>query len=167
MKLLKPLLLAALSACGSDAADSHGPYPAPHPPMPQVQSQNGPVMTAPGLVPISFQGDLLAGPIDTFIAQMVANSSYWSGATAEYGVGPLTSQPTQHVAEAAPLAITDAQVQAWLTSKILSGAFPRPDSNTIYVIFYPKESVITPERVRHYDGCGHVVPRARVQCLSR
>src|SRR5260370_41269121 len=39
--------------------------------------------------------------------------------------------------------MTDAQVQTWLTSKIVSGAFPRPDSNTIYVIFYPKESVIT------------------------
>ena len=145
MKLLKPLLLAALSACGSSTADTHGPYPAPHPPMPQVQSQMGPVMTAPQLVPISFQGDPLAGPIDTFIAQLVANSSYWSGATAEYGVGPLTSLPPQHVAEAAPGAITDAQIQDWLTSKILSGAFPRPDGNKVYVIFYPKESAITNE----------------------
>ena len=143
MKLFKPLLLAALSACGSSSADTHGPYPAPHPPMPQVQNQKGPVLTAPQLVPISFQGDPLADAIDAFIAQMVATTSYWSGATAEYGVGPLSTMSPQHVGEAAPLSITDAQIQTWLTSKILSGAFPRPDSDTIYVVFYPRESVVT------------------------
>src|SRR5258708_10039624 len=116
MGLHKEFLLTALSGCGSSPADSHGPYPARHPPMPQVQSQNGPVMSAPQIVPISFQGDPLADPIDTFIAQLVANTSYWSGATAEYAVGPLTSLPPQHVAESPPLSLTDAQVQTWLTS---------------------------------------------------
>jgi hypothetical protein len=100
-------------------------------------------MVSPHLVPISFAGDPLAAPIDTFIAEMVADTSYWNGATAEYGVGPLTTSPSQHLAEAAPASITDAQIQTWLTSKILSGAFPRPDSNTIYAIFYPKESAVT------------------------
>jgi len=100
-------------------------------------------MTAPRLVPLSFQGDPLADAVDAFVAQLVADTSYWSGATAEYGVGPLSTVPPQHVAEPAPASLTDAQVQAWLTSKIMAGAVPRPNENTIYAIFYPQGTSVT------------------------
>jgi len=100
-------------------------------------------MTAPRLVPLSFQGDALADALDAFVAQLVADTSYWSGATAEYGVGPLSTVPPQHVAEAAPASLTDAEVQAWLTSKIMAGAVPRPNENTIYAIFYPQGTAVT------------------------
>jgi hypothetical protein len=126
---------------GSDAATT---YPAPHPDMPQAQSVNGPVMKAPKVVAITFQGDPLQASVDGFITQLVGATSYWSGATAEYGVGPLTAAPPVHVAEAAGTNLTDADVQAWLTSKINAGGdFPAPDANTLYAIFYPDGTTVS------------------------
>jgi hypothetical protein len=124
---------------GDDAgADAAVPYPAPHPAMPQAITLGGPVMKAPKIVAISFQGDPLVAQLDTFVTQLVAATSYWSGTTAEYGVGPLTATQPVHLAETAASPLTDAQVQQCLTAKINGGAgFPQPDANTHYVIFYP------------------------------
>lgn len=120
------------------------PYPAPHPPMPQVMTLNGPVMSAPKIVPISFMGDSLQSSIDTLIQELVATPSYWSGATAEYGVGPLSAGAPQHMTDALPATMTDGDVQAWLTSKIKAGGgFPQPDADTIYALFYPDTTSVT------------------------
>ncbi len=119
-------------------------YPAPHPPMPQVVSEKGPVMTAPKLVSISFMGDTLQGDIDAFTTQIVAAKDYWSGATSEYGVGPLSALPPQHLTETPATALADADVQQWLTGKINGGGgFPQPDGNTLYVIYYPATTTVT------------------------
>ena len=83
-------------------------YPAPHPAMPQAMSEQGPVMTAPALVSITFMGDALQGDIDTFVTQIAAAKDYWSGATSEYGVGPLSALPPQHLAETPAASLTDA-----------------------------------------------------------
>jgi hypothetical protein len=119
-------------------------YPAAHPPMPQAVSDKGPVMTAPNLVAISFEGDTLQGSLDTFITQIAAAKAYWSGATGQYGVGPLTAAPPQHLAETAATSLTDLEVQQWLTGEINGGGgFPQPDLNTLYVIFYPATTTVT------------------------
>jgi hypothetical protein len=111
--------------------------------MPQAITGNGPVMTAPKVVEITFMGDTLQASIDTFVSQIVA-AKYWDGATAEYGVGALSALPAQHLAETAAASLTDAEVQQWLTTKINGGAgFPQPDGNTIYTIFYPSTTVVT------------------------
>ena len=139
-------------ASGDDASDDGGTgYAAPHPPMPQAKTLKGPVMTAPNIVTITFQGDPLQGDIDTFVSQMVAAKTYWSGVTAEYGVGPLSATAPVHLTEAAPTSpITDAQVQGFLTAKIAGGGgFPQPDGNTMYAVFYPQGSDVT-------DGAGHL-----------
>jgi hypothetical protein len=100
---------------------------------------------APKIVGITFQGDSLQADVDTFVTQIVAATSYWSGATAEYGVGPLTALAPQHMAETAPATLADTDVQAWLTTKITAdaGAFPQPDADTLYVIFYPDNTTVT------------------------
>jgi hypothetical protein len=116
---------------------------APHPQMPQVESKGGPVMTAPKLVAITFEGDSLTAGIDTFVQELVATTSYWSATTQQYGVGPLTALPPQNLAEAAGTSITDAQIQSWLASKIMTQALPSPDGNTIYALFYPETTTIT------------------------
>src|SRR5579884_2883439 len=64
-----------VDAGGDDGASA---YPAPHAAMPTAISAKGPVMTAPKVVAISFQGDSLQASIDTFVAQLVAATSYWS-----------------------------------------------------------------------------------------
>ncbi len=131
---------------GHDAGPEGGPetYPAPHPPMPQAVTHDGPVMKSPKVVGITFQGDTLQAQEDTFVTQIVAATSYWSGATAEYGVGPLHAAAPQHIAAAAPATLADSDVQTWLTTQInAGGGFPQPDANTIYVIFYPSTTTVT------------------------
>ena len=128
------------------AGDAGEPgYPAPHSPMPQAVSLKGPVMTAPKLVTITFKGDALRADIEKFATELAAAKAYWAGATAEYGVGPLTLAPAIALDEDAPTTIADSDLQAWLTTKIQgdAGALPQPDGNTIYAIYFPDTSVVT------------------------
>lgn len=132
---------------GDDGAVEAGPdaatYPAPHPPMPQVVSSGGSVIASPKLVAISFQGDSLQGAVDAFAGQLVSVPTYWSGATSEYGVGPLTSV-TFHSTDTPAATLTDGDVRAWLTNEIQNDAtFPQPDASTIYTLFYPSGTNVT------------------------
>lgn len=137
----------AADACGDDAGDGEaGPpgYPAAHPAAPQVVRIKGPVLTAPKVVPIVFMGDPLASNIATFMTQIVATTEYWSGATSEYGVGPLTATPVITVNETAPAMLADSDLETWLAAKIDAGnPFPPADANTLYAIFYPMGTTIT------------------------
>jgi hypothetical protein len=151
------VLAGGLGACGGgragaptapDAGDAGdggegGTYAAPHAPLPHVVSAGGPVVASPKLVEITFQGDSLQGQIDTFMQQLGGATAYWQGATAEYGVGPLVAITGVTLAEAAPTKLTDAQVQAWLRNHISAGQVPAADADTIYVIFYPAQSIVT------------------------
>jgi hypothetical protein len=132
-------------AAGDGAfADEAAAYPAPHPSMPQAISGNGPVMTAPKIVAITFQGDSLQTSIDTFVTQLVGATTYWSGATAEYGVGPLSATAPVHSTDTPAATLADTDVRAWLTAQIQGGAgFPQPDANTLYVLFYPPATSVT------------------------
>ena len=131
-------------AGGTGGGDAGSAYPAPHPAMPQVVSQKGPVMASPKVVEITFQGDALQADLDTFVTQLAAATSYWSGATAEYGVGALTASAPQHLAETPAATLTDAEVQQWLTTKINGGGgFPQPDADTLYLVFYPATTTVT------------------------
>jgi hypothetical protein len=137
-----------------DASDSGtvGGYPAAHPPMPQVLDAGGPVMKTPKFVVITFAGDALAAQIDDFSAKVAASATYWSGTTAEYGVGPVASVLDISVTDTPATNLADGDVQAWLTSKlsgpdagILDGGapWPQPDADTIYMIYYPSSVTIT------------------------
>jgi len=131
-----------------DGGTESGPagYPASHPPMPQVQNLGGPVMKSPKLVIITFAGDPLAPSIDDFVAKVAASATYWSGTTAEYGVGPVASVVDLSVAETPPSSLMDSDVQTWLTTKLsppdggtpdAGAAWPQPDGETLYMIYYP------------------------------
>jgi hypothetical protein len=116
---------------------------ASHAPMPQAVSGGGAVLAAPKMVAISFQGDSLQAAIDAFATQMQANQAYWSGATGEYGVGPLKSV-TFHSTDTPAASLTDGDVQTWLGNKIQNDVtFPKPDANTIYTLFYPSGVNVT------------------------
>ncbi len=138
----------------SDASDSSASttYPAPHPAMPQEQNAGGPVMTSPKFVIITFAGDTLAPDINDFAAKVAASSDYWSGTTAEYGVGPVASVLDISVDETPATSLQDSDVQAWLTSKLdgpdagtLEGGapWPQPDGNTLYMIYYPSTVAVS------------------------
>lgn len=138
---------------GGDAMPDAGPgYPAAHPPMPQVTTMGGPVMTAPKFVIITFAGDSLASQIDDLASKVASSATYWSGTTAEYGVGPVGSVQNISVAETPPASLADSDVQAWLAAKLtgpeagtLEGGapWPQPDGNTLYMIYYPSGVTIS------------------------
>lgn len=127
---------------GDDGGGSS--YPAPHPALPQAITAKGPVMKSPKVVAITFQGDSLQASIDTFVGQLVAATTYWSGATSEYGVGPLSASAPVHSTDTPPATLADADVRTWLKQQIQGGAgFPQPDANTVYALFYPQGTTVT------------------------
>jgi hypothetical protein len=146
IRALMPLIGASvLGACGggSTTEGGNGDFPAPHPAMPRVISLGGPVMTAPKIVEITFQGDSLQAEIDTFMEQLAGATAYWKGATAEYGVGPLADVTSVTLAEKPAAQLADSDVQVWLKEKILMNQVPQADENTIYLIYYPSSTVVT------------------------
>jgi len=138
-------------------------YPAVHPAMPQVVSAGGPVMKAPKFVVITFAGDTLIPSIDDFVAKVAASQTYWSGTTAEYGVGPIASVTNVTLTETPATTLQDSDVQAWLMQKLTgasadagaleagahdggtvgSAVLPPPDGDTVYMIYYPSTTTVT------------------------
>jgi hypothetical protein len=149
----------------ADAAEASVGYPGPFPATPTVLNAGGPVMKAPKLVAITFAGDTLTASLDDFVAKFAAASTYWAGATAEYGVGPIAGAVDVHDGEtfAAGTMLADSDVQAWLQARItgtpLPGAdggagdagdagaplspLPPADANTIYTLFYPTQVTVS------------------------
>jgi hypothetical protein len=106
---------------------------------PQVGTRGGPVLRAPRIVAAVFEGDPLAGEIQTFVSEMANHPGYWSAGTAEYGVGPLRGASTVVVHERPPASATSRQVHDWIVAhttgdRPLLGAF---DAQTMYTVFYP------------------------------
>jgi hypothetical protein len=121
-------------------------YPAPHPAPPHVVTLGGPVLANPKIVPIFFANDDAA-----FTAKLadftnkVGSTNYWSANVSEYGVGPAVSLAPVQAAEKPSGTIDDSQIQSWLASKLNSNdpAFPPPDKDTLYALYYPKNVTIT------------------------
>jgi hypothetical protein len=125
---------------GPDIGQPSDVYPAKHAAAPKVVTAGGPVLAAPKVWPIFFQGDkpTIVNATTDFFAK-IGPSDYWTAAVTEYGVGALSSGPAQTLGETAPLTTTDDEIQAWLAQKLNNGdlAFPVPDSNTIIALTYP------------------------------
>ncbi|MFO0586044.1 MAG: hypothetical protein U0441_00825 [Polyangiaceae bacterium] len=121
-------------------------YPAPHPAPPKVITYGGPVLKNPKIVPIFFSND-----DPNFTAQIadfndkVGSTAYWTANTAEYGVGAATGLPPVVSPDAPSGTIDDADIQTWLADRLNSDdpAFPAPDGDTLYAIYYPKGVSIT------------------------
>lgn len=173
LSVLGPLLITSLAvACGSSSDDSNhaapdasttdndavappppaddagvdaqATYPAAHPAMPQVADLGGPTLAKPKVIPIYFANYDYETQIQDYLGKL-APSSFWKANVTEYGVGPLTVGSKINLAETAPASITDAQIQAWLSS-MLDGTHPEwgaPDTSAIYTIFYPTQTVIS------------------------
>ena len=135
----------------ADAADAPVyPYPAKAPvDPPQVMTLGGPVMTAPKIVPIFFANDpdkTTQMSVADFVSK-VGHTNFWKAVTTEYGVGAATGlTPIVLTAEDNPPAmLDDSAIEPWLAAKLNSNdpAWPKPDGNTLYALFYPATTTIT------------------------
>ena len=120
---------------GVDAPVDAG-YPGPHPAAPQVENQHGPVLATPRVVPIFFANDAEQSKVEDFLQQLAA-SSYWSAATSEYGVGPLTIASSVVSTDSPPATIDTAGIEAWLAG------FADGNSSDVFAIFYPAATTVS------------------------
>lgn len=121
-------------------------YPAPHPPLPTLtNAAGGPVIAHPKIALVFYPGYAYQHDLETF-ADSVGATSYWTAATSEYGIGPLSftqSYVLSDEAGAAPTTISDAQIDAFMNAQLAAGTFGTPDPQTIYTIVYPQSTTIT------------------------
>lgn len=112
--------------------------------LPQVLDLGGPTLSEPTLIAVTFAGDTFADELEDYMAS-VGCTDYWHAVTAEYGIGNAVAGPPVRLVEAAPATVTDTQIATWLVKKIESGdpLFPRPNPQTVFVLFYPESSTIT------------------------
>jgi hypothetical protein len=77
----------------------------------------------------------------------VGATQYWTTMLAEYKVGAATSAPPVMLtaADNPPATYDDSQIESWLASKLNADdpAWPKPDANTIYALFFPDGVTIT------------------------
>ncbi len=128
-------------------------FPAFHPSVPKASKDpsGGPVMDAPRLIAITYEGDDLQPMIDDFVAKTVA-SSYWEDALGEYAVGKATALSPIHLdmksqppstCNNGKCTLTDQSIQQWLAGQIKNTqGFPQPDVNTLYAIFPPANTTV-------------------------
>jgi hypothetical protein len=140
---------AGAGGSGGMAAFDHGApsdvYPAPHPPLPQAKKGSGSVMSKPVVVPIFYPKDTLQPQFVDFLGKVSAGD-YFTATVAEYGIAKPIIAPAITLSEAAPKQITDAQLRAFLASK-LDGTHPEyavpAGTQPLYTFFFPGSSTIT------------------------
>ncbi len=129
------------------------PYPAPHPDLPQVVSQGGPILAAPQFVAVTFDEDPLRDQLESFV-EAIGGTEYWKTIASEYGVGAATYAGAVHLKGPAPAMLADDPsdlsnpdtIAGWLAAQ-LDGThtdWPAPvKDSTLYVVFYPESTVVT------------------------
>lgn len=122
-------------------------YPAFTPDLPMLVNKGGAVLTAPVVVTVTYPGDTNADSYEAFGDKLGA-SEYWKAITAEYGIGPTISGPSNHVREATtlPTAMTDGEIDTYVQEHAGNAAkygWPAPTAQSIYVLYVPKTSKIT------------------------
>ena len=139
-------VVVADSSLPADASvDAPAAYPAPFAAPPTAVSSGGPVMAHPRFVPVTFSNDDSADAAASVdFTQKVGATAYWS-ALSEYGVGAGSATAVVALTETAPATLSDADIQTWLAGKLNANtaAWPTPDANTLYVLYYPVSTTIT------------------------
>lgn len=169
--LLSVVPLAVAAACGGEgmatpmsdggsqpvsAPDMAAPYLTGIPPKaPQLDPGSGTILAAPRIVPIFFRNDSYQTSLTAFIQSYVTTSSSWA-VLQEYGVGRGT-MTTPIVLGASPAAATsESDVVNTIQSGVQSGALPKNDANTLYVIYYPSGVTISgPDGTSCVDFAGY------------
>ncbi len=152
--------LLGLSGCGDGATggndpgvnlqvvDMGMPYQTAFPPIaPQVTAGSGTVLSSPKVVPVFFRGDVqtngtLLTNLTTAMQSYLATSTSWA-VMQEYGVGRGTVAPPVTLTTTPAATVTDAEIQALVSTSIQNGTFPKNDANTVYAIYYPAAVTIT------------------------
>ena len=124
-------------------------YPAFKIDPPVVDYFGGATLATPKVVPVYFGNDSTAftDQITTFLGKLASTTAtYWLPAVKDYTIGALTiATPIQLSESPGASPLSDAAIQTWLAGKLNGSdpAWPAPDANTIYALFYPSGTTIT------------------------
>jgi hypothetical protein len=132
----------AAAADAGPAPDPGAPsstYPAFAPDFGQLQYNGGHVMKSATIVAITWNSDPSQASFDGF-ADAVGQTSYWTAASSEYGIGPAACSAADHVhmTTMAPAQMSDADLQSLVTTNAgKTEGWPAPTQDTIYAFFLP------------------------------
>jgi hypothetical protein len=153
----------ATAAVGPDEARRADRFPAFLPNIGQVVAQGGAVMTSPKIVTVTFDGDLLRDGYERF-GDQIGSTHFWEAATAEYGVGPATSGPRNHVhsSESLGTQISMADLQTWIATHVTAGAagWPTFAADNLYTVYLPTGVTLTmpdPNTGAAVDACSQLL----------
>ena len=127
---------------GGASGTGDGFVPAPHPPFPLVTAHGGPIIQNIQLVPVYFGADPLLEGLEKFNTWLVG-SSYWKTVGADYGVGAGQKLPAVQYGSAPASPTSTLQIRSWLDQQIAGGSLPKPNAQTVFVLYYPAETTIT------------------------
>jgi hypothetical protein len=122
-------------------------YPAFKPDMGQLANGGGPVLKNPVVVTITWPNEPNVATFEGFGDQL-GPTKYWKEITEEYGVGPTTSGPENHVrmTEAAPSSISDTEIENFVRSHVSAKdatAWPTPATGQpIYIMYVPTSTTL-------------------------
>jgi hypothetical protein len=137
--------LAALGPFGGGVARGQAAaspaLPAPHAPAPQIESDGGPVLATPLVVPVLYASDPLVVPLTDYFAKLGA-SGYLTQALAEYGVESVTIAPPVVLSDPPPASIGDFDMFYWLGGLIDAGTLPPADGNTTFHVVFPSTTQV-------------------------
>jgi hypothetical protein len=133
---------ASSTASGTGGAPDYGPYPAPHPSMPQIPNHGGAVLHDPVIVTVTFPNDDLEAKAQALDDQ-IGSLKWWSTVHKGYGVGPATGGGHVTMKDDLPSAMSDGDVENWLQDRITDGTLPAPTDQMIYALYIPASTTVT------------------------
>src|SRR5579859_1221274 len=129
---------------GPDHGAPSDVYPAFPPDLPQLQFNGGPTLTSPVVVTVTFAGEPEADTLEAF-GDAIGKSAFWSAAVGEYGIGPATSGPSNHVRipGTPPSTMSQRDLRTFVATNATSGAWPAPTPDTVYMVYTSSSTTIT------------------------
>ncbi|MEO7112784.1 MAG: hypothetical protein ABI183_20230 [Polyangiaceae bacterium] len=134
------------------------PYPAFPADMPTVKTMGGPLITSPNVVAIFDPNEPNKAAILAFLNSL-EGSSFWTGVTSEYGIGPIVSVTGVDLPTAMAPSVTSTDLVNLVASEIQlldyadagpvadndAGDAGVPRTDTIFMIFTPPTTTISNE----------------------
>jgi hypothetical protein len=144
---------------GSDAEPpDNGPWPAAHFPMPQFINLGGKVLASPRIITVTFVGNANRDALRMFDDQILIDP-WWGLVTQGYGIGAATGGVYIELPDTVSNTTLDDtnDIQPMIAGWVASGALPAPDSNSLYMIYFPSTTTITlqGETSCNYFGAYH------------
>ncbi len=139
----------------ADAGDESAPlgpgmpsttYPAFAPDLPQLQKHGGSVLTAPVIVPITWDTDPDQARLDDF-TDKIGGTDYWKSIGLEYGVGQATVAAHVHLpASSIPTTMDGIELDGFVANNVgvpATSGWPAPTAQTIYLLFLHPSTELT------------------------